>query len=85
MHLPRQASKIVWAIVFGRLILSYLDPGTGSFIIQLLIGGLLSSLFLVKVFWKRITSVFKRSDEAAAEPSQGSLATSIESEEPTEK
>jgi hypothetical protein len=81
MHLPRKASRIVWTIVFGRLILSYLDPGTGSFIIQLLIGGLLSSLFLVKIFWKRITGILKRSDKSAAEPSQEQSVTSIEMED----
>jgi hypothetical protein len=80
MHLSRKASRIVWAIVFGRLILSYLDPGTGSFIIQLLIGGLLSSVFLVKIFWKRITGIFKRSDKAAAEPSPDPSGSSTEVE-----
>ena len=78
MRLLWKASKIVGAVVFGRLILSYLDPGTGSFIIQLLIGGLLSSLFLVKVFWKRIAGVFKRPDESTAEPSPEQPVTSIE-------
>jgi hypothetical protein len=82
MHLIWKVSKrIVGVVVFGRLILSYLDPGTGSFIIQLLIGGLFSSLFLVKIFWKRITGVFKQSDESAAEPSPEQPVTSIEVEE----
>ncbi len=33
---------------------AYLDPGTGSMLAQILIGGLLSSVFLVKLFWHRI-------------------------------
>ena len=82
MYLLWKASKkVVGAIVFGRLILSYLDPGTGSFIIQLLIGGLLSSVFLVKIFWKRIMGVFRQSDKSAAEPSPEQPVTSIEVEE----
>jgi hypothetical protein len=70
MRLPRKAFKIVGAVVFGRLILSYLDPGTGSLLIQLLLGALLSTLFFVKVFWKKIKGVFKRSDESTEEPLQ---------------
>ena len=33
---------------------AYLDPGTGSYIFQLLIAGLLGLLFLLKVYWSRV-------------------------------
>ena len=33
---------------------AYLDPGTGSYFLQLLIGGLLGALFSIKMFWKNI-------------------------------
>jgi hypothetical protein len=33
---------------------AYLDPGTGSYIFQLLIAGIVGLAFLVKVYWKRI-------------------------------
>lgn len=32
---------------------AYLDPGTGSFIIQMLVGGLLGIAFTIGLFWKR--------------------------------
>ena len=35
-------------------IAAYLDPGSGSFIIQLLIGGLVGLVLVVKTFWGRI-------------------------------
>ena len=38
----------------------YLDPGTGSYIIQLLVGGLLGGLFAVGLFWKRVIALVKR-------------------------
>ncbi len=38
-------------------LLAYLDPGTGSIILQALIGILFGSLFCVKLFWVRIQSV----------------------------
>lgn len=37
---------------------AYLDPGTGSMVLQMLIAGLLSALFAVKMFWLRIKSFF---------------------------
>ncbi len=40
---------------------AYLDPGSGSFIIQLLIAGLVGAGFLVKVYWKKIKGLFSRS------------------------
>ncbi len=44
---------------------AYIDPGTGSIVLQLLIAGALGAAFAVKRFWKRIVesvrAVFKRS------------------------
>ncbi len=40
---------------------AYLDPGSGSFIIQLLIAGLVGAGFLVKAYWKKIKGLFNRS------------------------
>jgi hypothetical protein len=40
-------------------ICAYLDPGTGSFIIQILIAGLLGSLFAIKIFFNTIKDFFK--------------------------
>ena len=33
---------------------AYLDPGTGSFIIQMIVGGLLGIAFTIGLFWKRV-------------------------------
>ncbi|MFC1669840.1 hypothetical protein ACFL20_05555 [Spirochaetota bacterium] len=35
---------------------AYLDPATGSYIIQIVIAGILTSLFVIKHYWKKITS-----------------------------
>jgi hypothetical protein len=43
---------------------AYVDPGTGSFIFQAVIGGALAAAVALKVFWKRITDVFSRKGEA---------------------
>ena len=37
---------------------AYIDPGTGSFIIQLLIAGFLGGLYALKVFWKQVVGFF---------------------------
>lgn len=37
---------------------AYLDPGSGSFLLQLLIAGLVGAGFLVKTFWRRIIAFF---------------------------
>lgn len=33
---------------------AYLDPGTGSVFLQMLIAGIVSALFALKMFWRRI-------------------------------
>jgi len=46
---------------------NYLDPGTGSLILQLLIGVLVGGWFVIKNYWKRIklflNKLFKRKVE----------------------
>jgi hypothetical protein len=46
---------------------AYLDPGSGSFLIQLLIAGLVGAAFLVKAYWKKIKGLFNRSDKQKEE------------------
>jgi hypothetical protein len=43
-----------------QLAYGYLDPGTGSYVIQFLIGGLLGGLFALGMFWRRVLAFFKR-------------------------
>ncbi len=38
----------------------YIDPGTGSFILQMLIGFVLGGIFALKVFWGKVTAFFTR-------------------------
>ena len=46
--------------------LAYLDPGTGSYVLQMIIAGLLGAAFAIKMSWVRIkrfiTGLFTRND-----------------------
>jgi flagellar biosynthesis protein FliQ len=37
---------------------AYLDPGTGSYVLQIVIAGIVSALFTLKMFWRRIVDFF---------------------------
>lgn len=37
---------------------AYIDPGSGSFIIQMLVGAALGASLAIKLFWRRIVSFF---------------------------
>ncbi len=57
------AVKAAIILCFALLILpntahAYLDPGTGSYILQLLAAGIFAGLFAVKIFWQKIRSFF---------------------------
>jgi hypothetical protein len=51
---------ILLLLVLPSIAHAYLDPGTGSYVVQLLIGGLLGGLFALGVFWRRVVAFFKR-------------------------
>lgn len=46
---------------------AYIDPATGSFVLQMLIAGVVGALFALKLFWQRIvravTGLFRRSPQ----------------------
>lgn len=39
--------------------LAYLDPGTGSYILQAIIMGVVGIIFSIKMFWKKVVSFFE--------------------------
>lgn len=49
-----------WAVAASERTrcMAYLDPGTGSLILQMLLAGLVTSGFLLKIFWHKITTLF---------------------------
>ncbi len=51
-------------LVFSQPAYAYLDPGSGSYLIQIAIASFFGSLYFIKVFWGRIklfvTNVFSR-------------------------
>ncbi len=39
-------------------ILLYVDPGSGSYLVQMIIAGILAAIFYIKSIWWRIKSFF---------------------------
>jgi hypothetical protein len=68
--IPIRESRFEWYKMHFQMIVlftpplvprAYLDPGSGSFLIQLLIAGIVGAGFLVKMYWKKIKGLFNRS------------------------
>jgi len=66
---------VLFCLAFPSFSYAYLDPGTGSYIFQLLIAGLFGLLFLLKVYWKRVKSfvvgLFSGGGDTKAEEGEG--------------
>ena len=45
---------LLWFAVFPANAYAYLDPGTGSYVLQVLVGIFLGGIFTIKVFWGNI-------------------------------
>ncbi len=55
--------KTLFAVLFSLLFfsqnaLAYLDPGTGSYILQITLAVLFGALFMVKAFWEKVKAFF---------------------------
>ena len=42
---------------------AYLDPGTGSYVFQMVVAALVSVGFVVRAYWHRLRRVFTRRDQ----------------------
>lgn len=47
--------------------LAYLDAASGSMIVQAVVAGVAGAAVFAKLFWRRLTSPFRRRSEAAAQ------------------
>jgi len=64
MKLSIMNIKIILSISFLFLLLpktayAYLDPGTGSYLFQLLIAGFLGGTFFIKTVFRKVKKLFK--------------------------
>jgi hypothetical protein len=55
-------------LIFPRKAYAYLDPGTGSYILQLITATLFMGLFAVKLFWNNVKIFFKNLFSRGKEP-----------------
>ena len=57
--------------------LAYLDPGSGSMILQVILGGLAAAAVFLKMFWHRMLVAFRiRRSEASARRAESSAPDS---------
>ena len=47
-------------LVVTKNAFGYIDPGTGSYLLQIIAAGFLAGLYTVKVYWGNIVAFFKR-------------------------
>jgi hypothetical protein len=69
-------------------VFAYLDPGSGSMILQALLGGTAAVLVSIKMFGKRVfrtLTFWKKHDDEESKPPEGTTATSTAAQRETEK
>ena len=64
----RRLSLLVIALgfLFASPAHAYLDPGTGSTILQLLLGGVAGSMVVLNLYWARVKAFFGFSSDSDA-------------------
>jgi hypothetical protein len=67
MHLLAQLGSIMHGTIdsfaaggHGRPLMAYLDPGSGSYLLQLLIAGIVGGALLLRAYWARVGGFFRR-------------------------
>jgi len=50
--------SIVVQLLLPQAAFAYLDPGTGSYIFQVLVAAVIGGLFTIKIYWRKIKNFF---------------------------
>ena len=50
---------IVCSFLFAKPARAYLDPGAGSYVLQILLGIVLGGAVTTKIYWKKLKSIVK--------------------------
>jgi membrane-anchored glycerophosphoryl diester phosphodiesterase (GDPDase) len=53
--------------------LAYLDPGSGSFILQIILASLLASLFFMRTFWRKLIDKIRKLGSSGDDSKQDSV------------
>ncbi len=64
---------------------AYLDPGSGSMLLQLVLGGLAGLAVIAKLYWHRLLGLFgmnSQQEDSESETDSASLTTSEPSDSP---
>jgi hypothetical protein len=62
----------------------YLDPGSGSFLIQLLLAALLGGAFAIKIYWKKIKTLFSGKKAEVPTPTDAEVTPMETPEDPAQ-
>ena len=71
--MPRISAKnllitiIPMLIINTSTVLAYLDPGSGSMLLQILIGGLATAGIILKTKWNKVKLILKRKYSSSSE------------------
>lgn len=62
-HLGPTVAPTVTLVLFLWILMvqdsyAYIDPGTGSYLLQLMLAGLLGLVFTIKIYWQKIKTFF---------------------------
>ncbi len=70
MHLPRILIILPLLMLVPSPSYAYLDPGTGSMVLQIILGGIAGLALFGRIFWRKLrTSLFSK-DSPPSEPEQ---------------
>ena len=60
----------VFYFITPNMLFGYLDAGTGSYMIQIILAGLAGGALALKIFWRRIYIFFKKSSSKGKKDEQ---------------
>jgi hypothetical protein len=57
-------------LLMSRNASAYVDPGTGSYVLQMIVAGIAAAGFTLRLFWGRLKLLFKKSASKASGESE---------------
>jgi hypothetical protein len=58
-RIPVVSTALLFVVMAERPAEAYIDPGTASYVFQLIAGALLGAVFLLRTYWNQVTTTLR--------------------------
>ena len=63
IKINKEVQLTIFFLIFPFSSYAYLDPGSGSLIVQAIVGAIAGGIMFIKLYWEKVKAFFSKTEE----------------------